>query len=565
MDPDDLQLTTQYLGPLPVINHFLARMALAGSLERYLPHDDARLRLPPAAVLGVLVRNLVTHREPVYALGEWAAPFVPGLLGLEPDQVSALNDDRVGRTLARLFDADRASLLTEVVLKVVHEFGIDCSQLHNDSTSITFTGGGYPGGGSRRGGKPVPELTFGHNKDHRPDLRQLVWILTVSADGAVPVAYRVELGNTNDDVTHVPTWDQLVTLLGRTDFLYVSDCKLASAEAMGHIHTHGGRFVTILPANRREVTWFGEWVQAHTPDWEEAARRPARRSGDPDEVWRTFPSPIPSEAGFRIVWVHSSGKAVNDAASRAARIETGVAALDELAAKLAGPRCRLRSRTAVEEAAAQALAGAGAERWIEVTVSTVTAESFRQENRGRPSASTRYTRRTADRFEIAVAVRTDTVAYDARLDGCFPLITNDTVMSPAETLAAYKYQPNLERRHGQLKGHQLVAPVLLKDPVRIEGLLCCHFFALVVQALIEREIRAAMLKAEARHIPLYPELRACAAPSAARVLEIFSGVARHHLTDHSRLVKVFEPELNPLQRQVLDLLGIPVSAYISPA
>jgi hypothetical protein len=89
------------------------------------------------------------------------------------------------------------------------------------------------------------------------------------------------------------------------------------------------------------------------------------------------------------------------------------------------------------------------------------------------------------------------------LDGCLPLITNDTVMTPAETLAAYKYQPNLERRHGQLKGHQLVAPVLLKDPVRIEGLLCCHFFALVVQALIEREIRAAMLKAGARHIPLY--------------------------------------------------------------
>lgn len=41
----------------------------------------------------------------------------------------------------------------------------------------------------------------------------------MSADGAVPVAYRVESGNTNDDVTHVPTWDQLVVLLGRADSL----------------------------------------------------------------------------------------------------------------------------------------------------------------------------------------------------------------------------------------------------------------------------------------------------------------------------------------------------------
>ena len=220
MATDAYRLRSELLGPLPVINHFLARMGLAGSWERFVPHDDARLRLAPAVVLGVVVRNLVTHREPVYAMGEWAAPYDPALLGLGPGDVEALNDDRVGRTLERLFDADRASLLTEVVLAVVREFGIDCTQLHNDSTSITFTGLDYPGGGSRRGGKKVPAVNFGHNKDHRPDLRQLVWVLTVSADGAVPVAYRVESGNTNDDVTHVPTWDELVALVGRADFLY---------------------------------------------------------------------------------------------------------------------------------------------------------------------------------------------------------------------------------------------------------------------------------------------------------------------------------------------------------
>ena len=210
MGADAYGLHSELLGPLPVIDHFLTRMGLMASLERYVPHDDARLRLAPAVVLGVVVRNLVTHREPVYAIGEWAGPYAPELLDLFPGEVAALGDDRVGRTLERLFDADRASLLTEVVLTVVREFGIDCTQLHNDSTSITFTGLDYPGGGSRRGHKAVPAVNFGHNKDHRPDLRQLVWVLTVGADGAVPVAYRVESGNTNDDVTHVPTWDELV-------------------------------------------------------------------------------------------------------------------------------------------------------------------------------------------------------------------------------------------------------------------------------------------------------------------------------------------------------------------
>ena len=107
-----------------MINHFVARMGLTDSLERFVAHDDARLRLAPAAVLGVVVRNLVTHRQPVYALGEWAAPYDPALLGLGPDDVGALNDDRVGRTLERLFDADRASLLTEVILGVVRAFDI---------------------------------------------------------------------------------------------------------------------------------------------------------------------------------------------------------------------------------------------------------------------------------------------------------------------------------------------------------------------------------------------------------------------------------------------------------
>ena len=111
-------------------------------------------------------------------------------------------------------------------------------------------------------------------------------------------------------------------------------------------------------------------------------------------------------------------------------------------------------------------------------------------------------KRVTSRFTVSFNVRSDVVSADAKSDGTFPLLTNDCVMTPAEVLNAYKYQPNLERRHAQLKGHQLVAPVFLKDPVRIEGLLCCHFFALVIQAVIEREIRGAMKAAQ----PGLPEM-----------------------------------------------------------
>jgi transposase len=58
----------------------------------------------------------------------------------------------------------------------------------------------------------------------------------------VPIAYRVADGNTPDDVTHIPTWDQLRALVGSAGFLYVADSKLCSNQAMSHIASHAGRF-----------------------------------------------------------------------------------------------------------------------------------------------------------------------------------------------------------------------------------------------------------------------------------------------------------------------------------
>ena len=70
-------LTSQTVGCLPVLNHFLARIGLSRLLASYLPTDDARLRLAPAAVIGVAVANIVVGHRPVYALAEWAAGYHP--------------------------------------------------------------------------------------------------------------------------------------------------------------------------------------------------------------------------------------------------------------------------------------------------------------------------------------------------------------------------------------------------------------------------------------------------------------------------------------------------------
>ena len=102
----------------------------------------------------------------------------------------------------------------------------------------------------------TPAITWGHSKDHRPDLKQLLYILTVTNDGGVPIYFQTASGNVTDDQTHQATWQLLAELVGRTDFVYVADCKLATTEQMRDIASRGGRFITILPATRKENATF---------------------------------------------------------------------------------------------------------------------------------------------------------------------------------------------------------------------------------------------------------------------------------------------------------------------
>jgi transposase len=561
VDVTDLELESRLLGGLSIVNVFYDRLGIDRLLEAHVP-GDARLRLSPAAALGVVIRNLVMRHGPVYALGEWAGRYDPTAVGLTVDDVALLNDDRIGRMLSRLFDADRASLLTRLVLDAVATFDIDLSRLHNDSTSLKLSGAYAQADGHERGGKPTPAVKHGFSKDHRPDLKQLVWILTVTADGAVPIAFRVADGNTADVTTHIDTWDTLVALTGRADFLYVADSKLASFDNVAHIHTRGGRLLSVLPASRTEDGVFRDWVVTNRPDWHEIARRPTRDAEHPEDVVSSYEDHLPSADGHRIIWIHSTAKARRDATRRHQAIAKAIAAIDALNVRLASPRCRIKTAVAAETEAREHVAELNATRWVTIHVETDTSESFRQAKRGRPGPNTAYKKIVTTRLRIRFAVNETRVAHDAASDGMWPLITNDRDLTPTEAFGAYRWQPNLEKRHAQLKGTQLVAPMWLRDPARIEGLLTCHFIAMLTSALIERTIRQAMAEQGLTELSLYPEDRGCAAPTTARILEIFTGVARHQLTaPDGTVLRTFHPELTDLQRQVLDLLDIPTSVY----
>jgi transposase len=544
---------------LPLLEGFLRRLRLEEFLRDYLPREDRRSRVPTATGLLVLLQNLLLSREPLYGVGQWAARYAPGRLGLTPAQLPTLNDDRVGRCLDRLFDADIPSLTLAVVAHAVREFGVALDELHNDSTTITVHGD-YEGADRERTlrGQLRLAVTWGHNKDHRPDLKQLLYILTVTRDGAVPVQFRVESGNATDDRSHRETWELLCQLTGRRDFLYVADCKLATAENMAHVHQHGGRFLSVLPRTRGEDAVFRATVLAGQVRWRQIHDKFADE-GDWVDRFSVHEPEATSVEGYRLIWYHSVRKAELDALARHRRVERALERLAELQGKLASPRTRYRERAKVAQAVDAILRDGEVEGLIEVTVGEQTTEAFRQERRGRPGPDTRYVRRQRTRFDLTCRVDHARLAQEARCDGIFPLITNVAAMSALELLLAYKQQPMIETRFAQLKTDFVVAPVYLKEVSRIQALLCVYFFALLVESLLERELRRAMGREGIESLPLYPEGRACRRPTARRVIDLFEEVQRHELTAGKHPAVVFTTELTRLQRKVLRLLGMPTA------
>lgn len=554
-------LTTERLGPLPLVNHFIERLGLIGLLERHVPTTDARCAVAHAVALGVLVRSIVVEREPIYREVETVHGFAPAMFGLGEAALRHLSDDRLGRALDRLFDADRSALLTAVVLAVAERFAVRFEELHNDSTSIRFCGAYRRQPETIRGRRPA-RIVYGYSKDHRPDLKQLLLILTTAADGGVPVQFRVADGNTNDSVTHLETWNALKAVAGQADFLYVADSKLCSHGTLDAISRAGGRFVTVLPRSRQEDRQFRKWVQTNTPPWELIWDRPDPRGREgPRDQWFLYRDPVGSMEAWPMIWVWSTLLTARQRAGRQRRIAAAVAALTGLRDRIVSPRARLRGAARIDLAVEKILEHFHVRRYVKVARTVRAAHTFKQTRPGRPGPDTSYRRITHRRYDLEWTIDTAAIAYDEKSDGMYPLISNDRSLTAQQVLEAHKAQPALEKRFEQLKTVHQIAPVFLKNPARIEAFFTVYFLALLLQALIERELRLAMRREGLQELPLYPEERACRRPTTEQALRLFSHAERHVLRRAGRTVQTFEADFTPRQRQVLELLGVPASAF----
>lgn len=552
------QLESLELGCLPILNSFIERMQLEALFSKHLPSPSLPGREPaiaPAKVLLVLIRNILLSSAPLYAVSQWLGGFVPDCFGLQPDDLALFNDDRLGRHLDLLFAAPQAALLTDIVLQVIRVFAIDLSQFHQDTTSLRFCG-------NYQRSTPddaAPHITFGYSKDHRPDLKQLVWSLVVSSDNAVPIHFHLYPGNTTDDQVHQQTWMTLRQLVGSENFWYVGDSKLASRENMVFIAEKGGTFLSVLPRTRGEVAWFYDHLRTGTIPWQEVRRqRNPRRKGAGDNVYHGWESSQRSAEGFRILWFRSSQKLEHDQKSREQRLTAARKRLEQLS----NNTHRYATGVVLQKAADKIVTHLRVGEFFHLRVQSFQQQERKQVKPGRPGPNTVYQDVVKECYTLVVEEDADAIKAAACRDGMFPLITNNKTATLAEVLEKYKYQPFLEKRHEQLKSVLEVAPVWLKKPERVASLLLLYYVALLLYSLVERELRQQMKAANLTALNLYPEGRPSRQPTTDLMMASFRGLRRHRLLDEvGNLLRTFHDPLSPVALQVLHLLGIHPAQY----
>jgi len=547
-------LLRRRVGELPLLRSVAQRLGIPERLLCYIP-PHGNEKIPAADTLLLLIYNITSGRQPLYELAPWPTALDGRLFGWASQLSETLfNDDRYGRALDKLYEVDRASLMTDIVLRVIEATQLDVQQLHNDSTTGKTTG--RMPGSSRTG------LRFarGHSKDHRPDLKQIVFSLTLSADGAVPIHFKTYAGNRTDDTTHIETWRTIREIAGHSAFLYVADCKVCTNQQLHTIVHHGGRVVTLVPETWKEVKTFKASLRMGKKAKQRILRQPIPNAAGRFETFSRFTGDYDTDtAGYALHWIYSTEKRKRDRLQRDERLQGVERKLGKLMSQV--NTRTLKTKAQILERVTTLLEHHGVSAFYHIAINSVQERRARQVGNGRPGPHTRYRTTVTTSYALAWSRNQAALESERRLDGIFPLLCTDETLSAKAALLAYKYQPRLEKRFEQLKHVHQVAPTLWKKVERVEALMFLFFIALIIQAVIERDIRRRMSDQAIEAIPIYPEHRLAYHPTTAKIFDRFHDTSRYRLMQGHTLVREFRDELTEVQHSVLKLLDMTEEDY----
>ena len=534
------------LDVMPIVKYYMDQLGIYDLFDAFIPQGNCLI--PTAQVLCIMVVNIICAGNPLYKIEEWLSDYTDGM-GEIGNKANLFNDDRCARSLDKLFDSDRASMMTRLAVTAMRVHELMTNAIHNDSTSLTFKGQ------YKTSDPEAAKICHGHNKDFRSDCKQVVFGLNITNDGHVPLSYHLFDGNQTDDRTHIPNWEALRKLIGNEDFIYIADCKVCSAENLDYIHAHNGLFITIVPENRKILRPFEQRLLSDKVMWYKAYSVPDSRDKN-KEVTYYFTEDEKTDSGYRLIWIKSDVKVEQDAARREKKIKKAENNLKDLSQKL--NRHNLKTRKQIETAVSKTVKGC--KNYICVQIHEHSTSVKKKISAGRPGPDSQYQTIHQHYYEIEFFRNEIAIKENAAMDGIFPLITNTELTAP-EVLRHYKEQPYLEKRFSTAKSVLEIAPMFLEKPKRIEAMVFLYFIALMVVSLIERHVRKQMVTDNIEKLPILPQGMNTKKPTWNNIQYLFRNVHLSLATRNQQVISSQVKGLTELHENLLKLLGVPAILY----
>jgi len=447
---------------------------------------------------------------------------------------ASLNDYRLGQILEALFAAQLNRVFGAIALNALDIYALSTPWLHQDTTTITLYGA-YKEEPRPVQGLVPPRPAYGHSKDGRDDLKQVLLSLGVSSDG-LPLRMGLRDGNTSDS-TETPVAIAECVALG-LDGVHgiVADSKAYCKRTLGLCLEQGVGLITLVPrtcAVRQEVEAWGQ-QQGPLPLLLE---KPGRTRQEPPRRWhgQSVTRPVAVEyadgrldvAEIRFLVVHSSQLAHQAAVAYAAAQAKDAA---HLAAHIQHVEARWFACAADAEAAIAEYEGRGQGRrgrkprpWryhvLHYRVEAVTVPQKRT-RRGRPPQA--EAPQVEVRYRLVVHPEALVPSEDAHGWTVLATTVPPEVCTDTELLQAYQEQHiTVEPGFRWIKNPAAISPVWLEKPERIAALAMLTVVGLLVYAVIQRQVRL-YLRAHDQHVP--GNKGPTATPTAAVVFALFTPV-----------------------------------------
>jgi transposase len=552
---------------LPLVLGVLRRLEVATVIDHLIPPHPAH-GLSCGRGVEAMVLAILDGHHALYKVGKrleargMVALLQPGCTR------AALNDYRLGHILDALFAANLNRVFSAVALRALEVYAIPTPWVHQDTTTIALYGA-YADDPQTPG---APRPAYGHSKDGRADLKQVLLSLGVSGDGGVPLRLGVRDGNRSDSVETPVAIEECLALGLEGVRGIVADSKAYSRRTLGMCLEQKVALITLVPRTCAVRQALEAWGQQQ-PALPLLLEKPGRTKAEAPRRWhgQSVIRQVEVEdsdgrvtlAALRFVVVHSSQLAQQQTqaytTAQAKEAEAVMAHVTHVQARWFACEADAAAAIAEYEGRGQGRRGRRPRPWRYHAVRyRVVAETrrVRRARRGRPAKTEPPPTEAGYRLVVEVAA----LANLEEEHGWTVLATTVPTETCADTeiLQAYQEQnTTVEPGFRWIKNPAAIAPVWLEKPERIAALAMLTVVGLLVYAVIQRQVRL-YLRDHHRHIP--GNKGPTATPTAAVVFALFTQVMLVHLTiDNTPSLQVHG--VQDYHRIVCDAVGIDQAWY----